>query len=248
MTKRPRYETSFWGEIDQMGGKSNLKIAVVIPVYNEKDRAVETIKLVLEKMRKGDVVVVVDDGSSDKSLKLLKSNFSGNKRVYILSHIMNLGKGAAMKTGTEFAWKLKVSGVIFIDSDGQHNPKYLPMFRKALRNNNLVFGYRDFGGQMPYVRKWGNKVAVVLVRRLFNVKRKDLLCGFFGFRKKVYKKIYWGSSRYGVETEIATRVGKNKLEFSEIKVDTIYIDKYKGVNMIDALKILFNIPFWFFRK
>ena len=223
-----------------------MKVCIVVPVYNERSRAVDTVKKILKFSKS--LVVVVDDGSSDDSYKLLNDEFGGICRVRILRHMINLGKGAAMKTGVAMAWKLRAEAVIFIDSDGQHNPKYLPEFEKALEESNLVFGYRDFDGRMPYVRRWGNKMVVVLVRQMFNVRRKDLLCGFFAFRSEIYDKIYWDSSRYGVETEIATRVGKNKLDFSELKIDTIYLDEYKGVSFLDAVRILSSIPFWFFRK
>ncbi|MCK9273417.1 hypothetical protein M0P65_07820, partial [Candidatus Gracilibacteria bacterium] len=55
-------------------------------------------------------------------------------------------------------------------------------------------------------------------------------------------------SRYGIETEMAIKVGKNNIPFKEIRIDTIYIDKYKGVTVLDALKILTQIPFWYFQK
>jgi hypothetical protein len=74
------------------------------------------------------------------------------------------------------------------------------------------------------------------------------LCGFFGFRKNVYQEIEWFEPRYGVETEIACRVGKKQIPFKEVKIDTIYIDKYKGVTIFDAFKILGRIPFWYFEK
>lgn len=223
-----------------------MKLAIIVPVYNESVRSVATIKQILEISKSE--VVVVDDGSKDDSWDCLIRNFGKNKRVYLLKHIINLGKGAAMKTGVKMAWKLKSEGVIFIDADGQHNPKYLPEFEKALENNELVFGYRKLNSEMPFIRKYGNIIAKKIVGLLFNVKRREFLCGYLGFRKSAYKKIRWNSSRYGVETEIATKVGRNKLKFSEVEIDTIYIDKYKGVSLFDAMKILTQIPYWYFSK
>jgi hypothetical protein len=138
--------------------------------------------------------------------------------------------------------------VIFVDADGQHNPQFLPEFEKNLENYDLVFGYRQLDKEMPFVRKWGNIMAKKIIKILFNVDRKEFLCGFLGFRKSVYKKIWWQSSRYGVETEIATKVGRNNLSYKEVKIDTIYVDKYKGVTLIDALKVLLKIPGWYFSK
>ncbi len=223
-----------------------MKIYIIIPLYNEHRRGVKTIERVLEVCTFP--IIVVDDGSTDMSYEMLNNRYSENKRVILLRHIINLGKGAAMKTGAEMAWKMGAETIIFIDADGQHNPAHIPAFEKALQRNQIVFGFREMNSSMPRVRKWGNLLAVWIIGLLFNIKRKDLLCGYLGFRKDVYKKILWKSARYGIETEMATKVGKNKLAFEQIKVDTIYIDKYKGVSILDALKILTRIPFWYFEK
>lgn len=220
---------------------------VIVPVYNEENRATETINKILT-VDKNIKVIVVDDGSSDNSLNILENNFKNNSRVTISSHVINLGKGAAMKTGLRIAWKMGGEAVIFVDADGQHNPDYLPKFIEGLEKYPVVFGYRNLNSDAPWVRRNGNKFAGWLIGFLFNIKKKDLLCGFLGFRKEIYKKIKWKSSRYGIETEMATRIGRNKIPFLEIKIDTIYIDKYKGVTIFDALRILFKIPFWYFSK
>lgn len=223
-----------------------MKIVIIVPVYNESLRCIKTIREILQVSRAD--VVVVDDGSKDDSLAVLKREFGKNQRVYILSHVINLGKGAAMRTGVMMAWKLGADAVIFIDSDGQHNPKYLPKFEAGLVHHDMVFGYRRLGGDMPFVRKYGNIIAKKIISILFGVNRKEFLCGYLGFKRSVYKKIKWKSNRYGVETEIATKVGRNQLKFLEIEIDTIYIDKYKGVSLFDAMKILTQIPFWYFSK
>ena len=224
-----------------------MKIFVIVPVYNEESRAVETINKILA-VNNSLQVIVIDDGSTDESLEILNKFFKGNKRVIISNHLVNLGKGAAMKTGARIAWKLGAEAVIFVDADGQHNPKYLPNFIEELNRYPVVFGYRELNKKSPWIRRNGNKFAGSLIKILFNIKRRDLLCGFLGFRKEVYKQIKWKSNRYGIETEMATKVGRNKIPFSEVKIDTIYIDKYKGVTIFDAFKILGKIPFWYFER
>ena len=223
-----------------------MNIAIIVPEYKEGQRAVTTINSILKFSK--NLIIVVDDGSDDSSYELLKKNFKKNKRIVLLKHLINLGKGAAMKTGIKMAKKRKIEAVIFIDADGQHNPAHLVEFEKALETNGLVFGYRRMGTEMPTVRKWGNIFSLNLIKTLFKIDRSDLLCGYFGFKLKIYPKIRWTSGRYGVETEIAARAGKNKIEFKELKVDTIYIDKYKGVTIFDAFKILLKLPFWYFEK
>lgn len=223
-----------------------MKTFVVIPEYNENERAIKTINSVLKKF-KGQILVV-DDGSNDNSFQLIKKKFKNNLQVKLVHHLINLGKGSAMKTGVEMAWKMGAEAVIFIDADGQHNPKYIKKFEEKLADYPVVFGYRILSRKVPFVRRFGNIMAAKLVEFLFNIKKRDLLSGYLAFKKDVYKQIEWNSQRYGIETEMATKIGKNKIPFSEIKIDTIYIDKYKGVNIIDAIKVLMQIPFWYFSK
>lgn len=220
---------------------------VVVPIYNEEYRAVETVNKILLVDKKVKVVLI-DDGSSDNSLKILRDNFKNNKRVIISSHVINLGKGAAMKTGLKIAFKLGAEGVVFMDGDGQHNPKYLPKFIEELNKYSIVFGYRSLDKNAPFLRRNGNRFTNWSMKTFFNIQRKDLLCGFLGFKKEVYKKIKWQSTRYGIETEIAVKVKHNKIPYSEIKIDTIYLDKYKGMTIFDAFKIIFRLPFWFLEK
>jgi len=210
---------------------------VVIPAYNEAsriDKVVRGVKKFTEN------IIVVDDGSSDKTSKVAKKS-----KVKVLRHRINLGKGAAMKTGVEAAFLLGAETVVLMDGDGQHDPKYIPQFlEKISEGYDIVFGSRNLSFGVPLVRFLGNKFGSVLISLLFGIYRSDLLCGFMAFTKKTYQKIKWDSSRYGVETEIVARTGKNKLKYTEIPIETIYIDKYKGVTILDAIGILFSIPRW----
>lgn len=222
------------------------KIAIVVPEYNEGLRAVETIKKILKYTK--NPVIVVDDGSLSRNYLVLKKEFKSNKRIYLLRHVINLGKGAAMRTGVEAAWNVGAQAVIFMDADGQHDPRFLKNFEKKLEKSALVMGYRELSSEMPLYRKWGNLLAVWGLKKLFGIRRKDILCGFISFRKEVYPAIKWHSQRYGVEAEIAAKIGRKKIGFAEIRVPTIYIDKYKGVGLTDAVKILLQVPRWYFEN
>jgi len=224
------------------------KIFVVIPAYNEALRIGEVIRGV-KKFCKN--IIVVDDGSKDETDKVARKN-----KVIVLRHRLNLGKGAAMKTGVEAAFELGGEGVILIDADGQHQPREIPKFIKNLSAGyDIVFGSRELTEGVPLVRHLGNKFGSMLITLFFGISRSDMLCGFMAFSKKTYQKIRWDSSQYGVETEIVARTGKNRLKYTEVVIETIYIDKYKGVldhqrpqllTPLDAIGILFNIPRWKF--
>jgi len=214
-----------------------MKFFVVIPAYNEAPRIGEVLKEV-KKITKD--ILVVDDGSKDKTSEIAKK-----AGVTVLRHRLNLGKGAGMKTGVEAAIDLGAEAIILLDADGQHDPRHIPEFLNQLnKGDEIVFGSRNLSYGVPLIRYLGNKLGSVLISLIFGIYRSDLLCGYIAFTKKAYQKIKWDSSRYGVETEIVARTGKNKLKYSEIPIETIYKDKYKGVTIFDAIGILFNIPRW----
>lgn len=220
-----------------------MKIVLVIPLYNEKKHIISLLnKLARQKVS----VVVVDDGSGDSSLNLVREFCKKHEGTTVLSHRINLGKGAAMKTGADFAFEKGADAVIFMDSDEQHNPDDLDKFAKMLVSGKfgVVFGSRDYGLGVPLVRFLGNKFASILINLIFGIYVSDSICGYRAMTKDAYKKIRWDSSGYGVETEILARVGKNKIPFCEVKVDTIYHDSVKGVTLLDAFSILPQVVKW----
>lgn len=220
-----------------------MKIFVVIPLFNEKNHIVEVLKGVSKYKLP---VIIIDDGSSDGSASVVQNTRLNN--LIFLKHKINLGKGAAMKTGADYAFGHGANAIIFIDSDGQHQVEDLPKFINALKTEkyDVVFGSRNYTYGVPLVRFLGNKFAAVLMSLTFNVYVSDVLCGFKGLTKEAYKKLKWNSPGYGVETEIVARVGKNRLHFCEVPIGTVYHDKTKGVTILDAFGILGDVISWKF--
>lgn len=214
-----------------------MRYFVVIPAYNEEPRISEVIREV-KKFTKN--IIVVDDGSKDKTGEVAEKT-----GARVLRHRINLGQGAARMTGCEAAWKLGAEMIVTLDADGQHNPAHIPQFVKKINQGyDIVLGQRDLR-RGPLIRRLGLKFGSVLIGLFFGIKVEDLACGFRAFTKQAYQKIKWDSLiRYGSETEMVARTGKNKLKYTTIPIETIYIDKYKGMTILDALNILFHIPRW----
>lgn len=212
-----------------------------MPVHNEEERVVT----VLKELQKLDYsVVVVDDGSVDTTP--LKLRGAGGTKLTVLSHKINLGKGAALKTGCEYAFSNGAEAVILMDSDGQHSVGDLKLFVEKLETNeyDIVYGSRNLNLGVPFVRYMGNKAASVIVSLMFGTYVSDLISGYRAITKKAYEKIKWDSTGYGVETEMVIRAKKANLTSCEIPVTTIYYDNYKGVSILDAFGVFANLIYW----
>jgi glycosyltransferase involved in cell wall biosynthesis len=224
-----------------------MNIQIVMPGVNEEKR----IHKVLTELDKANYkVVFVDDGSSDRTKSIIVN--SKFKNVKILEHKINLGKGAALKTGCEYAFSHGADAVILMDSDGQHSIDNLPKFVETLETQkfDVVFGSRNLGLGMPFIRYAGNKVASVIVNLMFGIYVSDLVSGYRALTKNAYEKAKWSPSRppgYGVETEMIIRIKKANLKYCEIPVATIYYDNYKGVSILDAFGVLFSLVYWKFK-
>jgi len=213
---------------------------IVIPGKNEQ----KNIGKVIRKAKKYcQNVVVVDDGSTDRTATVAK-----NEGALVLRHVINLGKGAALKTGCDYAIHEGAKRIIVMDADGQHDPKEIPRFVAALKNSDIVFGIRKFDRNMPNVMKIGNWFINKMTRELYDVGIKDTLCGYRAFTSSAYLKIRWNASDYSMESEMVANVGRHKLKYKEINIDTIYNDKYKGTTIFDGMKIAMDLLYWKLRR
>ena len=212
------------------------RLFIIIAAFNEEKMISNVLKELTPKYKN---VVVVDDGSADKTFE------TANKHeVTVLKHIVNLGKGAALKTGCEYAVNKGAEIMVFIDADGQHLPSDIPRFLKAIKGRDIVFSYRNFRKEMPLILKMGNNLINLVTHILFSLKIKDTQCGFRALRSEAYKKIKWQSTSYPVESEMIANTGRKRLKYSEIPIKTIYKEKYKGTTIFDGMKIILNMIKW----
>lgn len=211
---------------------------VVIPAFNES----KTIGKVLEKtMLFSDNIIVVNDGSADTTSEIAKE-----KNVIVLDHAVNLGKGAALKTGCDYAIKLGAEIIVAMDADGQHLPEDIPLIVKRLQetNSDIVFSYRKLNKTMPFILQVGNIIISGITNFLYNINIKDSQCGFRCFTAEAYKKIRWQANDYSMESEMIAHTGKNKLKYAELHIQTIYLDKYKGTTVLDGVKVVLYMLWW----
>ncbi len=217
-----------------------IKFAVVIPAYNESSRIKNVIKEV-KKITKN--IIVVDDGSHDNTAQVAQE-----LGVTVLRHITNLGKGAALKTGCDYALQKEFNYIIVMDADGQHKPKDISRFLKALEQNDIVFGVRQKRKNMPLILRLGNWGLNFITKLCYGVKLHDTQCGFRAFTRHAYKKIRWEAQNYDMESEMIARAGKARLKYAEIPIETVYLDRYKGTTILDGLKIGMKMLLWRLKK
>ena len=211
-------------------------IWAVIPAYNEQKNIADIVKKTKKYVGN---VIVVDDGSTDKT-----NEFGEKSGAVVLRHIINLGKGATLKTGCDFAIKKGAKFIIVLDADAQHKPEDIPRFIEKLKKYDIVFSYRKASRKMPFVLHFGNWLISNIVMILYNISLNDTQCGFRAFSREAYKKIRWNVSDYSMESEMIAKAGKQKLKYVQIPIQTIYSDKYKGTTIIDGIKIVLNMFWW----
>lgn len=214
------------------------EVIAVIPAFNEEE-FIESV--ILKAKYYADRVIVVDDGSQDNTGRIAERT-----RVIVLSHLINLGKGSALRTGVKAALKFKPEFIVVLDADGQHNPEDIPRLINLLKENDLdiVIGSRTIKKGMPLIKRIGNSFIYELNKFLFDADIKDTQSGFKAFKSNAVNKIKWNSNGYSLESEMAMNIGKNKLKFKETPIQTIYSNKYKGTSVLDGIKIFLYMLYW----
>lgn len=210
----------FQRELKQMEINSP-EIVIVIVAKNES----ETIGKVIDGIKSQAIsepysILVVNDGSSDNTEKIAKE-----KGTMVVNHYYNLGVGAANKTGYLASRLLNPKIIVNIDSDGQHDPKYIPEIISKIKKENadLVYASR-FANKNSYktsiVRKMGNKFYTGLVNRIVGTNLTDVTSGFRGIKFEKLRSIFFVSEN-NFAIELAIRAGKNKLRIMEISTEAI---------------------------
>jgi glycosyltransferase involved in cell wall biosynthesis len=135
------------------------KILIVIPAFNEEEKIQAVIQGVREEVPEA-AVLVVSDGSWDQTEARARS--AGAK---VLSHPFNMGYGVALQTGYKYAWKYGFGWVLQMDGDGQHDPRYLLILLREVKEGgaDVVIGSR-FLGEGGYRAAWGRRMGIYLFR------------------------------------------------------------------------------------
>ncbi len=166
------------------------ELSVFFPAYNEEANIKNTVdktREVLEKIAKKWEIIVVDDGSKDKTGEIVKKLIKKDKRISLITHTPNRGYGAALKSGL---YNARYEWIAFTDADGQFDFGEITKFfeKQNQTNADLVIGYY-LKRAVPFYRIWGSKLWELAVFLFFGLKVRDIDCGFKLLRRKVVEKI-----------------------------------------------------------
>jgi dolichyl-phosphate beta-glucosyltransferase len=203
------------------------KLTLIIPAYNEerviKNSLKETISYLSKKKYQWEVIVV-DDGSTDETASLVADFASRNKKIKLVKHPKNQGKGAALRTGV-----LKARGeyIIFSDADLSVSIINIDKFVDVLKKTSeVVISSRRVKGariivHQPLVRETMGRVFTWLARMVTGVDVVDFTCGFKGFRRKAALKIFGQSlvDRWAYDSEILFLARKYSCQITQVPVE-----------------------------
>lgn len=155
-------------------------ISVIIPVHNEEENILGVIREVKQVCPRSEILVV-DDGSSDRTLALL----SEAKGIVLIKHPYRKGNGAAVKTGIRNA-RGKV--IVTMDGDGQHDPADIPSLVEEIGLYDMVVGARSSQSEVEFHRRIANILYNALASYLSGFAIKDLTSGFRAIRANIAKR------------------------------------------------------------
>jgi len=214
-----------------------MDVSIIVPAYNEEENIASLLeallKLSFNNLKRE--VLVVDDGSTDRTPQLLKA-FAGESGVKVIRHERNLGKGAALRTGIENSTGAIIA---FQDSDLEYDPAQLPQLIQAIASGeDVVYGSRFLGKveNMSLLFYIGNKALTLLTRLLYRSAITDMETGCKVFKREVIKSLELESQGFDIEPEITAKLLKKGYKIKEIPISYVARDKSeKKITVKDGL-------------
>lgn len=210
--------------------------ALIVPAYNEGSVIATTLSHALQQF---EYVVCIDDGSRDNT-----SDEARQAGAIVLRHVVNLGQGAALQTGIEYALRLPVDYFVSFDADGQHRVEDVLMMRETIKRDgvDIVLGSRFLGSanHIPAAKRLLLRGAVVFSNLTSGLKLTDAHNGLRLFNRHVAETINLQESGYQHASEFTEKIHRNHYTYREVSV-TINYTSYsvaKGQSALNAVNIV----------
>jgi dolichyl-phosphate beta-glucosyltransferase len=215
-------------------------LTVILPCYNEAERLPGTLQALLAHLSAvpGEVeVLVVDDGSTDATVRVAAAVAAVDGRVRVLSYQPNHGKGFAVRTGM-----LAAEGdlIVFTDADGSYSPSDLDRIVEALGEAPVAIGTRADGTSAPVARRAASTVFNLAIRGSLGLPFGDTQSGLKGFRRAAARQIFSRArvDGFAFDVEALWLARQLRLEVAEVRVQAMERHGSKVRMMADALEML----------
>ena len=212
-------------------------IVAILPAYNEE---VSIGSVVLRTRRYADRVIVIDDGSSDRTAEVAR--LAGAE---VIRHPKNLGKGAALRTGFEFVNGAKV--IVTMDADGQHDPSDIPKLVEPILTGeaDMVNGSRYINGNKkdtPMYRRLGQVVLDTVTNAESGLSVTDSQSGFRAYAAHVKDVFRFKQNGLAIESEMLADAGNAGLRIGEIEIGVRYdVDSSSEHPITHGLQVLAKV-------
>ncbi|MBI1976890.1 MAG: glycosyltransferase [Candidatus Omnitrophica bacterium] len=207
----------------------NYSCSVIIPCHNEEQNIEECVRRI-PLMGRSTEIIIVDDGSTDKTRDVVGQIIARNDRVRLFCHWPNHGKGTAVKFGFDSA---KGDILMILDADMTVMPEELPKFFHALQNGQAEFAngtrmvYPMEAGSMKFVNFLGNKFFGTLLSLIMEQRNTDVLCGTKVFFRRHYPDFKLSGDSWG-DFELLFAASRLKLKMAEVPIH--YKERKAGVS------------------
>ncbi len=197
--------------------KTNYSISVFFPIYNDAKTAphlVSKITQILKSLTKDFEIILVNDGSTDNSGKIVDELAKKYKNVRAIHHKNNVGYGGALRTGFRNA---KKELVFYTDGDAQYDVSEITKLLPLIESADVVNGYKIKRSDAPH-RIITGELYRIGARILFNLKIRDVDCDFRLFKRHVFDKIKLESNSGILCVEMIKRIQNAGFEFKQVPV------------------------------
>jgi glycosyltransferase involved in cell wall biosynthesis len=226
-----------------------MKISVIIPCYNEETTILKILELVQIALNDNEYeIIVVDDASTDNTAQIINDIYAKEGTIEVISHDLNLGKGAALRSGIKAS-----SGdvVIIQDADLEYDPSDFAKLLKPIQAGkaDVVYGSRfksgDAGRVLYYWHSVGNLFLTWLSNMFTNLNLTDMETCYKVFRKEVLEQIIIEENRFGFEPEITAKIARIRPRIRIYEVGISYngrtYEEGKKITWKDGVRALYAI-------
>jgi dolichol-phosphate mannosyltransferase len=217
-------------------------ISIVIPTYNEKHNLPRLLEKIFSlSIGKNIEIIVVDDNSPDGTGKIaenLKKKYNTKREKLFVMHRKTRGRGTAGIEGFKEALKHKSEFIMEMDADFSHDPKYIPVFLKEIKNYDVVIGSRYVGGRIlnrDLFRNIVSSIANIYNRSVLGLSVRDVSSGFKCYRREVMESLDFDkflSDGYSIGAETIYRI--NNLGFKMKEVPIVFKNRELGESKLTA--------------